>query len=499
MGNPQFKLHPGTLNPPELTSDDDDAAAEYPPWVLLESQAYVAKRENATTAFSKTWDDKDIQVTVFPRRPPCVSYLCVYSGDGEIPVAPKILAIEEHIIVLRITVSCQKGVLKNTDYYVYQAADGAAGGKPSLTRLQRPSAPYNSFYPSFYPEHTGVVLYETSQQQPELYMRLHTQGERSYLIAALKALPWEMKKDFPPGTFILSLYNSKDGSWSFNTVSLNQQQADQYESSFEHTSSKVITIGGDTHTLGFVDLQRGILFCDIPVKGEDIPPLRYLELPSPKNLPSDDAPLDRDVVVVKDELKFVELQVHWKKSNMFKGQWYEDGWMATTWSRPTNSFTGSWCKEQIVDTKTMNFKDNPYLKFLPRVRNDEDILLPPFKRIIVSQPTFGDDSILYLMTKVSHQDDNGWIIAVDMNSTSLKGVSPFIASRNRFIPFSYTHSRVSQYLLKTAAGACPLGQLKQPGGSLQSSSKRLSGMGGTDLIAEYGWHDLGTEAMDQQE
>ncbi|KAK3121712.1 hypothetical protein QOZ80_8BG0659480 [Eleusine coracana subsp. coracana] len=430
MGNPRFRLHPTTLNPPELTSDDDDAAAEYPPWVLLESDAYVAKRENSTTAFSKTWDNKDIQI----------------------------LAIKEHIIVLRITVSCQKDFMENIDYYVYQAADGAAGWKPSLTLLERPPGPYNSFYP----EQTGVVLYETtSHKQPGFYMRPHSHGERSYLIAALKALHWEVHKDFPPGTFMLCLYNSEKGSWSFSTVFLNQQQVNQYKSSFEHTSSMVVTIGGDTHTVGFVDLRRGILFCDLPVIGEVIPPLRYLELPSPKNLPSDEARLARDIVVVKDQLKFVELQVHWKKSIMCKGQWYEDGWVAATWTRPANCFTGSWCKEQVVDTKTMNFKDNPYLKLLPKVRNDEDMVLPPFKRISVCQPIFGDDSILYLMAKFRRQDDNGWIVAVDMNSKSLIGVAPSIVAINRLIPFSYTHSRVSQYLPKTAPGACPLGHLKR--------------------------------------
>ncbi|KAK3123429.1 hypothetical protein QOZ80_8AG0630750 [Eleusine coracana subsp. coracana] len=330
------------LRVPLLISDDDDAAAEYPPWVLLESEAYVAKRENSTTAFSKTWGNKDIQVTVFPRRPPRLSYLCVYS-DGEIPVEPQILAMEEDIIVLRITVSCQKDFMENIDYYVYQAADGAAGWRPSLTLLERPPWPLNSFYP----EQTGVVLHETSHKQADLYMRPHSHGERSYLIAALKALHWEVHKDFPPGTFMLCLYNSKKGSWSFSTVSLNQQQ------------------------------------------------------------------------------------VHWKKSVMCKGQWYEDEWVAATWARPANCFTGSWCKEQVVDTKTMNFKNNPYLKLLPKVRSDEDMVLPPFKRISACQPIFGDDSILYLMAKFSRQDDNGWIVAVDMNSKVADRCCPIYRSKNQ--------------------------------------------------------------------
>lgn len=59
MGKPRYILHPATLNPPALTADEEDPTAEHPPRVLLGSQAYVAKRENATTAFCKTRNGKE--------------------------------------------------------------------------------------------------------------------------------------------------------------------------------------------------------------------------------------------------------------------------------------------------------------------------------------------------------------------------------------------------------------------------------------------------------
>ncbi|GJN32371.1 hypothetical protein PR202_gb20877 [Eleusine coracana subsp. coracana] len=219
IGTPRFRLLPETLSPPALTSDDDDAAAEYPRWVLLESLAYVAKRDNGTTAFSRTSDGKEIQVTVCPRRPPSVSYLCVYSPDAEIPVESKILAMEEDLVLLLITVSCQRDVMKNIDYYVYRAADRAAGGKPSLTLLKRPPAPYISFYA----EHTGILHCGNSHHRPQLgsesgiSLRPHVQvAESSYIIAALKTVPWEMQNEFefPQGSFILSLYHSKKDAWT---------------------------------------------------------------------------------------------------------------------------------------------------------------------------------------------------------------------------------------------------------------------------------------------
>lgn len=261
MGNPRFKLHPSTLTPPALTSDDGDSAAEYPPWVLLESQAYVAKRENGTTAVSKTWDGKDIQVTICPRRPPCLSYLCIYSSEGEIPVEPKILAMEEDLIVLRITVSCQRDVLKNIDYYVYRAADRVLGGKPSLTLLKHHPPPYNSFYA----EQTGILhCSNNSHDRPkhgsegQIYLHRHLQvAECSYIIAALRTAPWEMQNEFPQEKFILSLYHSEKDAWTVTTVSLNPEQVKQYGSDFQHAGGKVITIGGHAGTMAFVGPLAG--------------------------------------------------------------------------------------------------------------------------------------------------------------------------------------------------------------------------------------------------
>ncbi|CAN6225379.1 unnamed protein product [Urochloa humidicola] len=107
-----WRLEPSTLHPPVLSADDVAAAEEILPWVLLELKAYVAKRDNATTAFSRTWDGKRIQVTFCARRPPRASYVCVHSPDAaEIHVEPEIVAVEDRLVVLRITVGPQDDVL----------------------------------------------------------------------------------------------------------------------------------------------------------------------------------------------------------------------------------------------------------------------------------------------------------------------------------------------------------------------------------------------------
>ncbi|RCV12845.1 hypothetical protein SETIT_2G300400v2 [Setaria italica] len=96
------------------------SAEESLPWLLLELKAYVAKYGNATTAFSSTWDGKRIQVTFCPRRPLRVSYMCVHSPDAaEIHVEPTILAMEDDLTLLGITVGPRDDVNDNIDYYVY--------------------------------------------------------------------------------------------------------------------------------------------------------------------------------------------------------------------------------------------------------------------------------------------------------------------------------------------------------------------------------------------
>ncbi|GJN03978.1 hypothetical protein PR202_ga21481 [Eleusine coracana subsp. coracana] len=74
------------------------------------------------TAFSTTWDKKKIQVTLCLAHPPRVSYIYVFCPGlyhTEFPLEPKILATEEDLVLLRIIVSSQENILKDTDYYIY--------------------------------------------------------------------------------------------------------------------------------------------------------------------------------------------------------------------------------------------------------------------------------------------------------------------------------------------------------------------------------------------
>ncbi|GJN32372.1 hypothetical protein PR202_gb20878 [Eleusine coracana subsp. coracana] len=211
--------------------------------------------------------------------------------------------------------------------------------------------------------------------------------------------------------------------------------------------------------MAFVNLWRGILFCDtIPVEGEAISPLRYVQLPSmlPNSMFRGDGRLARDIAVINNELRFVELRVRLKESKVSEGDVFEDGWMAIIWTRPISN--GVWCKKFKVDTRDMDLNNNPYVKKLPKVFNDEDMILPPFKRIEICQPTLGlheDGScIVYFMIKKRRQDRDAWVLAVDMKLNTIVGITSFSAARNTFIRFAYHDSRISKYLPKIALGNC---------------------------------------------
>ncbi|KAL6838442.1 hypothetical protein ACP4OV_031687 [Aristida adscensionis] len=487
MGSYRYHLYDASLKPPALSAADDAAAREALPWVLLELQAFVSRRRNATTASTKTKDGEQISVTFFPRRPPRVSYICVDSPHAEFPIEPQILAVEDDLVLLRLSVAPPNDVPDNFDYLVYLADDGS--GRPSLDLLPRPPRAFKfdtrnmgllrcratqrppvqaqaGVFPRPHRPASGLVRCSTTQRrrdqaQAAVFLRPH--GPSSSSSSSSSSSDYAVvgfRCSTPPDNpgFAICIYRSwlpADG-WTTHVFPLDQQP--HLGSDFDHVNTKVISIGGDGGTMGFVDLWRGILFCDVlQPQGHNFPPLRYVPLPVviPRRKQGGDACLARDIAVVHHGscrvIKFVELLVHRKPSKVFRGLRLNDGWRATTFTRPaTSSPEHSWSKCNVVDSNSIHLENNPHVDLLPKVLNDEDMLLPPFKRLDICQPTLGlhedDGDIIYLMIKVSHEDKDAWVVAVDMKKNNIEGVSQFSAERNLFITFSFMHSRISKHL-----------------------------------------------------
>nr|CAB3481853.1 unnamed protein product [Digitaria exilis] len=155
----------------------------------------------------------------------------IHSPDrAHIRREPLILATEEDLALLLVDT-------KATSYPDYQAAgDGSSGKKkPSLTLL--PKAPY-----SFHAKDMGLLRRPGNE----------------YIIAGFNFLHEAY------GGLTICVYDSKRGDWKLHAPSLSVQGRHEYgDKYFVHRNCKVLTIGGDAGTMAFVDLWRGMLFCDI--------------------------------------------------------------------------------------------------------------------------------------------------------------------------------------------------------------------------------------------
>lgn len=217
--------------------------------------------------------------------------------------------------------------------------------------------------------------------------------------------------------------------------------------------------------MGWVDLWRGILFCDL-LAADGRRTLRYVPLPPPlvENmcvpvLPSDvpgenkgfkmgTPRVHRDIVVVNGFIKCVDLQNREVPgSSTVDGGYTADGWSAALWSmKITASFSQKWKLDRELDSTEM-------CGSLPKLKVDAGMAQPTMQRLHIGQPTMsleGDDMV-YFLSKVDHRDDdrNGWVLAVDTAKKTLQGVAEFGCERTLGLGLVYTASRISEYLKVT--------------------------------------------------
>ncbi|CAL4894870.1 unnamed protein product [Urochloa decumbens] len=398
-----------------------------PPASPGSSSTYVADHRNATTAYSLSESGKEVQATFFFARPPRVSYFCVFCpgrDHKEVPIEPKILAMDEGLVLLRIFVSPEKELNRDRDFYLYQANGAEDGGPPSLIRLPRLPGLGRCLF-----DYDDVGLLRCNEKD-------------DFIVAALCDISDAgqfMDENFKEreGQFALFVYNSKCQAWSVNVEDR------------------------EAGTMGFVDLWRGIILCDV-LKGN--PNLSYVPLPKPKvqgKLRRGEAGLHRDIAVIGGQIKYVELETVWDPSLFRTLRYANDGWMAWKYSRPVaaassaaaaNSSSDDWGMEcEIESSDDICVDDNPHLELLPRPEDKEGRPLPPFKGLAICHPALslssdGDHDTVYFMNKMFPGDDKAWVIAVNMRTKELVGVARFAAERTDVVIFTYAHSRISKYL-----------------------------------------------------
>jgi hypothetical protein len=210
-------------------------------------------------------------------------------------------------------------------------------------------------------------------------------------------------------------------------------------------SYRVVTIAG---TMVWVDLAQGMILCDLLAPpeeestGECPRQLRYIRLPKPMQ-PLDDPSLSRDIAVVGDRIKFVNLEIHDKSPG-------RNSWTAVTWSMSVDD--SEFRKDGEVKSADIAHSDALDLRFF-----------------FVAHPTLSSHhgDILYLMASArrSVHDREATVIAVDMKNMKMERVAKYTMQRDGSMCYAYMLTTTSRYLA--------------PPGEANIRKRRLESLGGS--------------------
>ncbi|XP_062199579.1 uncharacterized protein LOC133902025 isoform X1 [Phragmites australis] len=394
---------------PPIHSEDQASA---PGSILLDPYGYVSDRTNGTTAEGFTRDGNLILVTFWPAGPPRASCFTVHCPDLK-PSAfgdlPKVISAEDDLVLLRVAI-CSRGEHlfdKRSDYFVYQA--GTKNKPPSLKLVPTP--------PDLKITDHGTVL-------------LRCRDHDMFFLATLRRSFINLQYD--ERQFNLQLYNSKTERWSTKLM-----RVDSPENFAYHYANKVITIGGELGSVGWVDLWRGILICDLLLDNHS---LRYIPLPSPlvPKPPRGQPMFIRNIIVLKGCIKYFDMHRCSTK-----------GWEATTMMMNfSNIGSGnSWEVDCTIKFSEVPVNSPAHAQMLPILLEGKDTE-PTLKRLHASYPVLSlhDDDVVYIMANPNPFEDKASVIAVDMRNKTLKGVADFGSGRPAGYGFTFLQSGISKHL-----------------------------------------------------
>ncbi|XBH65344.1 hypothetical protein VPH35_118957 [Triticum aestivum] len=279
MGEPNSRIV-ACLNPPTIA--ELDASQGLPPWITLDTRVYFAQRHNSTTAGAETSKGHAVQVSICFAHPPALSCVCIHCPGlqhANFAGEPRVVRSEKQFLLLHLPLNWStKFVRRSSEYYMYQAVPGRP---PTLTRI--PDQPDLSF---LVPRDLGIHC---------------CSDDGEYILAGLCP-----SRDDAQGGYELHLYSSVSRAWTRKPAYLEKPPI---EEQLPVVSHKVIPLGGSL--LGWVDLWRGIMVCD--VLSDETVCLWFIPLPG--LMPGNEA--DRhlcpwvihDITCTNGLLKLVEIEL----------------------------------------------------------------------------------------------------------------------------------------------------------------------------------------------
>ncbi|KAM0922176.1 hypothetical protein ACQ4PT_006395 [Festuca glaucescens] len=379
------------LTPPAYGYPDD---GEWPPFVLIDEEAYFADRHRHRGSRLQTRGHHQ------------------ETNGG--------------LLILRVIVGHPSSsvLTVNREYFVYDARAA------KLDHLPRPGQTDE------FNDCTLAIV-----RKCNLSSRHHHDSNCNYVVAA-RALMFG-----GPKTSHLCMYHSDTQTWSNKPVSV----TNSYPRKF--IPSKTLAIGGDKGTVAWVDLWRSIIFCDVL---DEQPELRCLKLPKPimpkKMVGFGDPSSLRDIAVVGNFIKFVDMHVHIDRSSKTSRP---RRWKAATWSIRAGSFSPEdWTMDHRISSTQI--PTPPSLLHELKVHAGSKAADLTLSSLHVGLPTLSlqdDDAIVYFVAKIdfSHRRRPAWVLALDMRNMTVKEVHRFSAKGTLGLARIYEASRISAHL-KPALG-----------------------------------------------
>uniref|UniRef100_A0ACD5X9Y1 Uncharacterized protein n=1 Tax=Avena sativa TaxID=4498 RepID=A0ACD5X9Y1_AVESA len=414
-------------------------------WGLLNSTTFISDLRNETTAGTLTAAGLTIQVSFVFADPPRLSYFCVYCLDHRNEIAfanaPKVVSSAEDTALIRVMLTTEKSL----QHFLYRAR--GPKGVPSLDLLpdiRQYSLTEIIFRPLGFVSHdnsTQLVMaalsYGPSNGQ---YYNLHTICSEQYSTWSKKLLRVEIPDGLPVNSAVIH-------------------------------PNKVISLGGGL--LGWVDLWKGIVICDVLNPGA----VTASFVPMPKLLPSNNelysnqysARPIRDVTFSGGYIKCVEFEelVKLRPTTLPADPWDRDelqdselaisppqeeeevydvvGWRLITWYRALT--WNGWRKGSMVHSDDLGTVS------LPQVGGGACARNVPFNKLKTASPTLRGDDVVYLVSMWQEDDQDAWIVTVDTKRKSVGEVMPFSAEGSLLYNPTFIPCVLRKYLDAKSVGA----------------------------------------------
>lgn len=223
--------------------------------------------------------------------------------------------------------------------------------------------------------------------------------------------------------------------------------------------------------MGWVDLWRGILLCDV-LSGN--PELRGVPLPLPRAmfLPDGEAKIDfgspklyRGIAFIKEKrcLRFVDLDINCQRlpdpdNETGTPTFIFDRWSITTWSNfnMTDSFD-DWkmdCLPAHADNIELDEQMQKRLLEYQLLRpkpppQDNGVAADPGQNldnlwVFEPTPSINVSNVVFLIAKAKFLEPKSYVLAVDVQNRELQGVTEFGTEREVYVDMISRHGRVSK-------------------------------------------------------